>query len=85
MLRWLEGVRFCVPATSFYAGYRYDDYLFCRRQDRQVQSAILLGADQFLAVEQQHRLLPKVFKLQFWHRAAGAQFRVVGPFGIPAA
>jgi hypothetical protein len=61
-----------VPATSLHAGYRYDDYLFCRRQDRQIQGAILLGANQFLAVEQQHRLFPGVFKPQFWHRAAGA-------------
>src|ERR1019366_1507815 len=61
--------------ASLHAGYRYDDYLFCRRQDRQIQSAILLGADQLLAVEQQHRRFPEVFKPQLWHRATSAQFR----------
>lgn len=53
-----------VPATDLDAGDRDGDGLVRRGQDAQVEDTVLLSADQFLPVEQQHRQVAQVDEAQ---------------------
>ena len=48
-------------------------------ENREVQDAILLGADQFLAVHEQHRPVSLHHDLQLGHLARVAHFGDLGP------
>jgi hypothetical protein len=63
------------PAARLHAGDRDSQFAAGRRKDRQVQHAVLLGAYQLLAVDQQHVVLGAVAEQQFGDRAG---FRDLG-------
>ena len=62
------------PAPGLDAGDGDDDGPARRGQDAEVEDAVLLGADQFLAVQQQHRQVAVVDEAQLRHAAALAEF-----------
>jgi hypothetical protein len=69
-IRRAEGIRHVPPSTLLGAAYR-DDRLGSRLQQQcGVHHTVLLGADQFLAVEDQERIRRLVDHLELRHRAA---------------
>lgn len=57
-----------MPATLLDTGDRNRDGPVCRGEDREIEDAILLGADQLLAIEQQHGTIPVVDEAKLRHR-----------------
>jgi hypothetical protein len=70
----MEGGRLRVPAARLHARDGDNGDFVWRRQDGQIEHAILLGAEQFFAVEQQDSVRRVVLQLQFGNRPAVRQF-----------
>ena len=62
------------PAALFDARHGNARFLFRGRQNRHVERPVLLGADQFLALHQQHRLVAQVPEDQLRHAPAVRYF-----------
>ena len=74
--RELGGLR--IPAPGLDAGDGDDNGLMGRGQDAEVEDAVLLGADQFLPIQQQHGQVAIIDEAELRHAAALADLSDAG-------